>query len=236
MDLNGDGILDVMSGRYMPGDVTFFKGTKDGFAAGEKIEEQANEKKAADVNGKRPRVDVSRMMATTNFIDWDQDGDIDMVLGNVKGAVFLNINAGTKTNFKFGRRQPLQTDAGPIKVVQKSDPLPIDWDGDGKVDLLVGDEAADVTFFRGRGDGKFDAGVSLWTGEKAPPGERYAAAKKRLEDKAKVPGYRLRLATCDWNNDGKLDLLVGNCFTEQTPEGSKQRGKTLGNVYLFLRR
>ncbi len=32
----------------------------------------------------------------------------------------------------------------------------------------------------------------------------------------------------DWNEDGKLDLLVGNC--EYGEEG------TTGNVYLFLRK
>ncbi len=26
----------------------------------------------------------------------------------------------------------------PVKVNQKSDPLPVDWDGDGQLDLLVG--------------------------------------------------------------------------------------------------
>jgi len=58
-----------------------------------------------------------------------------------------------------------------------------------------------------------------------------------------VPGYRLRLAVDDWNDDGKLDLLVGNCI-EGEPEFSVEadagappaRGPTVGHVWVLLRR
>ena len=229
MDLDGDGVLDVVSGRYQPGTVYWFRGEKDGaFGPRQELLPAAGER------------DMKTAMATTNLVDWDGDGDFDLVIGNVKGAVFLSLNEGSKTDPVFTKREPLLADGAPMKVVQKSDPWPVDWDGDGALDLLVGDENGDASFFRGRGDGTFDQGVSLFSGVVVDPKRKYSEAKKLLEEKGRViPGYRLRLSTADWNGDGKLDLLVGNCESEPTtvgPDGEKQRGGTTGFVRVMLRR
>jgi hypothetical protein len=213
----------VISGRYSPGLVTWFRGTEGGgFAAGIPLPET----EAGDEAEQQRRT-----MSTANLADRDGDGDLDLFVGHVKGEVFVAENEGSGTAPRFGPRRPLLLADGetPVKVVQKSDPLPVDWDGDGILDLLVGDETADLAFFRGRKDGRFEAPVSLWTGEAVPPGERYAAARVRLEGRSPIPGYRLRLAVADWNGDGGLDLLVGNCET-----GADR--KTLGRVFVLLRR
>jgi hypothetical protein len=39
-------------------------------------------------------------------------------------------------------------------------------------------------------------------------------------------GYRCRIDVTDWNEDGKLDILVGNFYSKQRPAG--------GNIWLFL--
>ena len=229
MDLDGDGVLDVLSGRYQPGTVYWFRGEEDG----------AFGKRQELLVAKYPN-DMETAMATANAVDWDGDGDFDLVLGNVKGRVFLSLNEGSKTEPVFTKREQLMADGAPMKVVQKSDPWPVDWDGDGTLDLLVGDENGDASFFRGRGDGTFDQGVSLFTGVTVDPKRGYRESKALLNEKGRViPGYRLRLSTFDWNGDGKLDLLVGNCETGPTtvgPDGKKKRGTTTGHVRVLLRR
>lgn len=205
--------MDVLTGQYDPGIIHYYQGQKEGgFLAGTVLPEA--------------KADRAYTMSCTNAADWDGDGDLDLVIGDVKGEVFLNRNAGSRTEFKFGAREPVLAGGKPLKVCQKSDPLPVDWDGDGRLDLLVGDEAGDLTFFRGNGDGSCAAGVSLWTGlSHAKP--TFAEVSKSLGEQRLVPGYRLRLATGDWNADGRLDLLVGNC--------EEAGGGVTGFVRVFLR-
>jgi len=214
--MNGDGIRDVITGEYSPGNIIYFAGEKGGFRKGVVIPERVD-KSSDEFN-----------MATAFPIDWDADGLHDLVVGSVKGKVFVNRNEGTRSDSRFGERVPVLTGGKPLKVIQKSDPIPVDWDGDGVLDLLVGDEAGGVTFFKGDRDRRFERGVSAFTGESTPERASFEELEARWKKQSKLPGYRLRLAVADWNEDGKLDLLVGNC--EQVG------GETTGHVYLFLRR
>ena len=173
-------------------------------------------------------------MSTTNCADMDGDGLIDLIIGDTKGGVVWSRNEGSATEPRFVTREPLRVGEADLKVCQKSDPIAVDWDGDGVVDLLVGDECADVSFFRGRGDGSFEAGVSLFTGLTVDPADGYRQVKAKMEGHRVIPGYRLRLATADYNDDGALDLLVGNCVS--VPKTDKEPRKTLGHVWVLLRR
>jgi hypothetical protein len=101
------------------------------------------------------------------------------------------------------------------------------------LDLLVGDEVGDVSFFAGKQGGGFDDGVSLFSKLPVDPKGGDASGKKELEPFRVVPGYRLRLATADWNDDGKLDLLIGNCDQVEV-EGTKGK-RTIGHAYVLLR-
>jgi hypothetical protein len=174
-------------------------------------------------------------MSTANTADLDGDGDLDLVLGDTSGAVFWARNEGSRSQPKFTERAPLRVGSESLKVSHKSDPIAVDWDGDGLLDLLVGDECADVSFFAGRKDGTFEQGLSLFSRLPVDPAEGYTKARKKLEPHAVIPGFRLRLATADWNDDGKLDLLIGNCVSQPDPGDPDKPGKTLGNVYVLLR-
>ena len=74
MDLDGDG-LDVISGSW-PGELYFFRRESDGkFAAGEKLKDPSG-------------TPISFGSASTVFaVDWDSDGDLDLLLGNINGGV-----------------------------------------------------------------------------------------------------------------------------------------------------
>ncbi|HEX6812029.1 MAG TPA: VCBS repeat-containing protein [Planctomycetota bacterium] len=221
-DLDGDGNLDIVNGRYNPANIYWFPGlgTGKGFGARRVLLEAGKGDKYS--------------MSTTNAADLDGDGDVDLVIGDTSGAVYQAKNEGSRTEPKFTSRAPIMVGDQPMKVSHKSDPIAVDWNGDGRLDILVGDEVADVSFFAGLEGGGFAPGVSLFSKLPVDPKDNYNKAKAKLDPHRVIAGYRLRLATADWNDDGKLDLLVGNCETAPKAEG-EEHGKTIGHVYVLLR-
>ena len=79
---------------------------------------------------------------TPNFADYDADGDLDLVCGEFLDGLTYFENAGSRTQPRYLAGQRLrQTNGGELKMdLQMIVPSAIDWDGDGKPDLLLGAE------------------------------------------------------------------------------------------------
>lgn len=169
----------------MPGDVYWYKGSKQGFEPGEKIPEA----EASD--------DIRAATAPT-FVDLNRDGKLDMVVGNIHGDVRYALNVGTRTKPKMSKRVLLFTKFTTLRVNGDSAPLAVDWDRDGQIDLLVGTGDGKVMFYRG----SRKAGSPI-------PAFANGVALKAAGREINV-GNRSKLCATDWNGDGKLDLLVGN--------------------------
>lgn len=112
--------------------------------------------------------------------DWNEDGDLDLVVTNhtVNNiSVLLGNGNGTfnpQLTFAAGE-DPTSSIAG-------------DWDADGDLDLVVANGAIDkVTVLRSNGDGTFVAGTAYQVGD-----------------------FPTCINSGDWNADGALDIAVGN--------------------------
>jgi hypothetical protein len=194
VDLDGDGRTDVLSGSW-PGEIYFFRRQKDGkFAAGEILK---------DKDGKTLSVGAG---SSVFAVDWNNDGVLDLIVGNVLGEVYFIPNEVKDKKLSFGAPRRLEAGGQPIKVSGDAAPVVADWDGDGKIDLLLGAEDGSVVWYRNMGtpkEPKLEAARTLigkspigWGGDdKRQPGQW---------------GLRVKPCVVDWDGDGRLDLLLGD--------------------------
>jgi len=122
--------------------------------------------------------------------DLDADGDLDLLLGNWRAGVELWMNDGERN----GVPSFSLADSAIVMLPRGGNTVPTlgDLDGDGDLDLLVGEAAGNVNFYRNVGTAQVP---------------RFMLVE---EDFAGVDvGRRSAPSLEDWDGDGDLDLWVG---------------------------
>jgi hypothetical protein len=182
-------------------------------------------------------VGITGTASAVHAADFNGDGTLDLLVGDIGGNVYLIVNEGTKAKPVFAKEQQLNAGGKPLRVNGDAGPFVCDWDADGAIDLLVGDGEGAVWFFRNEGTSKIPelaARVQL-----VPPANvRFGA------DAAKEPrrGVRAKVCAIDWTGAGRLDLLVGDFATqkpdrpEPTPEQKANQEKAQEELQSVQRR
>jgi hypothetical protein len=216
VDLDGDGHDDVISGSYWPGHIFVFRGLgKGAFAAGEALLDAQGETLHAGkpwVSERKP--DMDSLAAAPCAVDFDADGDFDLLVGNIAGRVILIRNDGTAQRWAFGsERTAIEAGGRPIDVGGgDAGPSVADWDGDGRFDLIVGSGDGSVWLFRNTGSAQqpvFARGKELL--ESSDGDLKFGEEPSR-------PQSRTKVHATDWDGDGRLDLLVGDFASVRGPE------------------
>ncbi|QDS94354.1 FG-GAP repeat protein [Roseimaritima multifibrata] len=143
-----------------------------------------------------------------NFADFDNDGDLDLLCGEFLDGFTYFENVGTRNEPVYGAGQRLQDEnSAPLVMhLQMITPTAFDWDADGDLDLIVGDEDGRVALVENTG--KFQGSAPVFS---AP--QYFQQQADTLKFGALATPY-----VYDWDGDGDEDILCGN---------------TAGNIALF---
>jgi hypothetical protein len=204
-DFDGDGDLDLLCGEFRDR-FTYYENTgtrtRPDYAAGRPL-----------ALGGVPLV-MDLCMITPTAVDFDGDGDLDLVVGDEDGRVAFLEHTGRVSGGmpQFLPPRYFRQFAAEVKFGALATPYAFDWDGDGDEDLISGNTAGYVGFIENLG------GTPIrWA---AP---RYLTAGGRLIRELAGPngsiqgpaeakwGYSI-LSVADWDGDGLPDLMTNGIW------------------------
>ncbi len=182
-DIDGDGDLDLFIGE-VGGSTLFFRNTGSATAAAFA---------GTSIGFNLP--DVGNV-ASPVFVDIDADGDLDLFIGNssgnTNGDLLFFRNSGNASNAAYSAAST--NPFGIASVEGRPSPSLIDVDGDGDLDLFIGNANGNTLLFRNTGNATTPAFAAVSTNPFA------------ITDS----GSNASPTFADIDNDGDLDLLIGN--------------------------
>ena len=226
-DWDGDGDDDILCGNTA-GYILFFENL-----SGPRVEKPKwAAPRRLDADGKTIRImagpngsiqgpaEAKWGYTTLSVADWDDDSLPDLIVNSIWGKVIWYRNTGTRTVPKLAAAQPIEVewDGGKQPTLAwgwlrpegkglltqwRTTPFAVDWNGDGRMDLVMLDHEGHLAFFeRARRGGKpvLLSPRRIFCDDQGKP--------LRLASGSAGRSGRRKLCVVDWDGDGKLDILL----------------------------
>jgi hypothetical protein len=207
-DFDDDGDLDLLCGEFLDG-FSYFEnlGTRTAprYAPGKRLKTTAGNALVMDLE-----------MITPTAMDWDKDGDFDLIVGDEDGRVAFIENTGRLAGDRTPQFLPpryFQQEADDVKFGALATPVGFDWDGDGDTDIISGNTAGYIAFFENLSGPRvekpkwaapkyLEAGGKVIRPMAGPNGSIQGPCEAKW-------GYTTQ-SVADWDGDGLPDLIVNS--------------------------
>lgn len=207
-DFDGDGDLDLLCGEFLDG-FTYFQNTGSRtapvYSAGRRLAHRGQ------------LITVELEMPVPHAIDWDADGDVDVIVGDEDGRVALMENTGRVDDGmpQFLPPRYFQQEAAEVKFGALVTPCGFDWDGDGDLDFIAGNTAGYISFIENL-SGPGVARPQFAAPRKEEAGGEVIRIMAGTNGSIQGPieakwGYTTQ-TVADWDGDGLPDIIANSIW------------------------
>ena len=164
-------------------------------------------------HGQPIKMDLQMIVPTA--VDWDDDGDIDLVVGDEDGRVALVEHTGRVVDGtpaflppKYFRQQARFAKFGALVT-----PVGVDWDEDGDEDLVCGNSAGYIALIENLDGGDPPA----WSEPRLLEADGktiriQAGSNGSIQGPCEAKWGYTTLSVADWDHDGLHDLIVNSIW------------------------
>ena len=211
-DFDGDGDLDLICGEFMD-KLTWFENT------GTRVNPVYTNGRYLTSQGRIIKMDLEMMVVTS--VDWDQDGDTDLIIGQEDGRIALVENSGRVKGHMPVFRDPVffRQEAGDLKFGALVTPWSVDWDEDGDEDLICGNTAGYIGFIENLDGGNpprwaepvyLESSSDGLNNKKKKPFRVMAGYSGSIQGPCEAKWGYTTLSVEDWDGDGLKDVIFNS--------------------------
>ncbi|MHC4572647.1 MAG: FG-GAP-like repeat-containing protein [Planctomycetota bacterium] len=205
-DFDGDGDLDLLCGEFVD-KFTYFENI------GNRTQPEHTKGRYLTHKGQTLKMDLCMIVPVA--LDWDKDGDVDLVVGQEDGRVAFMENSGEVVRGVPQFLPPVffKQEAEDVKFGALVTPYSFDWDGDGDEDLICGNTAGYIGFIENLDGGN----PPKWAEPKylKADGEVIrimAGCNGSIQGPCEAKWGYTTLSVADWDCDGLPDIVVNSIW------------------------